>query len=145
LAAFSPVADGWCRSASLDARGTRWAAVRGEFPDPSFLNLGRRVDAPRAAVADFLGRTGVRVALADGWVGLLSAGFWDCMATEAGVFVVRRPLIVRQDELGRLHCPDGPSIVWADGWCNYHLDGVSVALSDLEPGERSSPPEPALP
>ncbi len=36
------------------------------------------------------------------------------------------PEVVRFDDLNRLHCADGPSCRWRDGWALYHLHGVRV-------------------
>jgi hypothetical protein len=37
-----------------------------------------------------------------------------------------RPDAVHVDEAGRLHCVDGPSVRWPDGWSLYHWHGVRL-------------------
>lgn len=42
------------------------------------------------------------------------------------VFVCKQPLKVQTNEEGRLHSIDGPAIPYADGFCIYSIDGVTV-------------------
>lgn len=37
-----------------------------------------------------------------------------------------RPRVLRLDKAGRLHCEDGPSIAYPDGWSLWHWHGVAV-------------------
>jgi hypothetical protein len=37
-----------------------------------------------------------------------------------------RPTVIKRDDAGRLHCPNGPSIAYRDGWALHHWHGVSV-------------------
>ena len=52
-----------------------------------------------------------------------------------------RPSIINRDAEGRLHCENGPSIAYRDGWALHHWHGVSVPLhwiekrADLDPNE----------
>lgn len=40
--------------------------------------------------------------------------------------VAARPDAVKVDEAGLLHCADGPSVRWADGWGLYHWHGLRL-------------------
>lgn len=48
------------------------------------------------------------------------------MMHEAFCIVSDRPLVLNRDPEGRLHCEDGPSVRWRDGWCLYHWHGVRI-------------------
>ncbi len=37
-----------------------------------------------------------------------------------------RPEILNRNHLGQLHCEDGPSMKYRDGWSLWHINGVSV-------------------
>ena len=37
-----------------------------------------------------------------------------------------RPNVIRRDAEGRLHCENGPSIAYRDGWALHHWHGVSI-------------------
>ena len=37
-----------------------------------------------------------------------------------------RPQSIKRDDWGRLHCENGPSIEYRDGWALYHWHGVSI-------------------
>ncbi len=37
-----------------------------------------------------------------------------------------RPEIIKRDEQGRLHCENGPSMLYRDGWALYHWHGVTI-------------------
>jgi hypothetical protein len=46
-----------------------------------------------------------------------------------------RPHTINRDDRGRLHCEDGPSIAYRDGWCLYHWHGVVVPMDIIEEPE----------
>ena len=48
-----------------------------------------------------------------------------CPFTEI-VFVCKKPLEVKKNEDGRLHSTDGPAVSYADGYCIYSINGVTV-------------------
>jgi hypothetical protein len=37
-----------------------------------------------------------------------------------------RPASIKRDDAGRLHCEDGPSMLYRDGWSLWHWHGVSI-------------------
>lgn len=37
-----------------------------------------------------------------------------------------RPTLIKRDDQGRLHCENGPSIAYRDGWALHHWHGVSI-------------------
>jgi hypothetical protein len=51
---------------------------------------------------------------------------------ERACFVCDRPLDLKQDERGRLHCPDGPAVSFADGYQIHSWHGVSVGKEIIE-------------
>jgi hypothetical protein len=42
-----------------------------------------------------------------------------------------RPTTLHVDEQGRLHCPDGPAIAYADGWSVFAWHGLRIEDADL--------------
>lgn len=147
---FNGLEQDWCRGASMDSRGMTWNLPRPRRPQDNvgkFVGLGSRWDAPVAAGADYLERTGVDVGDAiRTWVALLKVGFWDLLATERIAFVVKKPVTAVRDGRHRLHCEHGPAVTWADGYANYYLEGLSVPEdavlrpSTLDPDEVLAEP-----
>ncbi len=45
---------------------------------------------------------------------------------ESVCFISRRPALIRLNDVGQLHCNDGPSISYADGYELFKCDGVSI-------------------
>lgn len=43
-----------------------------------------------------------------------------------------RPTVINRDGEGRLHCENGPSIAYRDGWALHHWHGVSVPADWIE-------------
>lgn len=57
---------------------------------------------------------------------LLDAGIWATMLFEKTAICVKRPISVKVNTHGDLHCTDGPAILFADGSCQYWLNGVGM-------------------
>jgi hypothetical protein len=53
-----------------------------------------------------------------------SAGWW--WPHREFVMVCEHPVAIHRDEQGRLHCEDGPAIVWPDGWGVYRVHGIDI-------------------
>ena len=53
-----------------------------------------------------------------------SAGW--AVASPSVAFMVDRPSALTLDDLGRLHCEDGPAILYRDGWALYRWHGFTV-------------------
>jgi hypothetical protein len=59
---------------------------------------------------------------------------WEACALEAGdllahaefCIVSERPQRIQLDGQQRLHCADGPSVLWRDGWSLYHWHGLRI-------------------
>ncbi len=65
------------------------------------------------------------------WIDLSkSCGWWE--PYEGIVFACERPLKQSVDELGRLHCEDGPAIVCRDGWLVYAIHNIRVPADIVE-------------
>lgn len=78
-----------------------------------------------AAVYD---RLGVDVSELDGLLAVArNAGWWWAFDDE--VIITERPNRIRRDDLGRLHCPDGPALQYRDGWSVYVWKGGRVPAS----------------
>ncbi|MGW0247580.1 DUF6745 domain-containing protein [Nocardia goodfellowii] len=66
-----------------------------------------------------------------------NAGWW--WPFEHAVVLCERPLHLERDEAGRLHCGDGPALIFPDGFALYSWGGMPVPatflseLSDLTP------------
>jgi hypothetical protein len=52
------------------------------------------------------------------------------------VIVCERPTSIKLDGRGRLHCSDGPAIVWPDGWGVYSWHGVALRPEVVEQRDR---------
>jgi hypothetical protein len=53
-----------------------------------------------------------------------SAGWW--WPRRGIVIITERPTALRRDAEGRLHCEDGPAIIYPDGWAIWAIHGVRV-------------------
>jgi hypothetical protein len=51
-------------------------------------------------------------------------------------WISERPKLLRTDAAARLHCPDGPSLQYPDGWSFYAWKGVGVPAWMIEHPER---------
>ena len=51
------------------------------------------------------------------------------------VAISDRPSALHRDARGRLHCEDGPSIAYRDGWALYHWHGTAVPRDVIEAPE----------
>jgi hypothetical protein len=52
-----------------------------------------------------------------------------------------RPSLINRDVNGRLHCENGPSIAYRDGWSLYHWHGVSIPkewVTGSKPGAKDA-------
>ena len=52
-----------------------------------------------------------------------------------------RPAIINRDDAGRLHCENGPSIAYRDGWALHHWHGVKVPAHWIENRSALDPKE----
>jgi hypothetical protein len=59
-----------------------------------------------------------------------SAGWW--WPFRGAVLLTERPLRIRRDERNRLHCEDGPAIVYPDGWGVWSWHGTRVPQEAIE-------------
>jgi len=48
------------------------------------------------------------------------------------VAVTRSPCVLNRDDVGRLHCDDGPAIAWSDGDTRFYWHGVVVPRKLIE-------------
>ena len=55
-----------------------------------------------------------------------------CLLLDKVAFVSQRPLLMRQDEQGRLHSEEGPAIVYGDGFKLYSWHGTTVPADVIE-------------
>jgi hypothetical protein len=56
------------------------------------------------------------------------------------VVIADRPQTIRRDDEGRLHCENGPSMEYRDGWGMYHWHGVAIP-KDWVTGKKPSAKE----
>lgn len=74
---------------------------------------------------------GVDVSPLRGLLGVAeNAGWW--WPGEDVAVLTDRPELIRSDDLGRLHCEDGPALRYRDGWTIYAWRGVRVPASLIE-------------
>jgi hypothetical protein len=55
-----------------------------------------------------------------------------CLLLDKVAFVSQRPLLMKQDEQGRLHSEEGPAIVYGDGFKLYSWHGTTVPADVIE-------------
>lgn len=71
---------------------------------------------------------------------ILNSGVFATILFENVAFVCVRPCLVKTNEAGDLHCQDGPAIAWADGYCEFSLNGVWMDEKIvMTPAEKLSP------
>jgi Domain of unknown function (DUF6745) len=76
-------------------------------------------------------KLGVDVSPLDGLMAVArNAGWW--WPSEDFVILTDRPKRIRRDDLGRLHCEDGPALLYRDGWTVYAWRGIRVPASLIE-------------
>ena len=106
-----------------------WAQVRDQVRD----SLWGQHDAGFLSWADFFDVV-VKVPGTDVSNGLrlvaLSAGWW--WAFNGAVVLTERPSSLKRDVRGRLHCEDGPSLLYPDGWGIWSWHGVRVPQDVVE-------------
>lgn len=92
---------------------------------PSGIGIG--YDSGWTAYYDYFTRIGV---LKDDkfarWKEFRETGVWDCLLFENIAYVIRRPSLVLKDERGRLHCENGPSVMFPNGEKFYSWHGARV-------------------
>lgn len=66
-----------------------------------------------------------------------SAGWW--LPHQDVCWISERPCLVRLDEGGALHAPDGPALVYPDGWSLYAWRGTLVPRIWIERPEALTP------
>lgn len=65
--------------------------------------------------------------------------FVTCVAIVDNEFMIAwRPAEAHLDDRDRLHNPDGPAMVWADGFSLYAYKGVSMPKEAFMPGSRTA-------
>ena len=62
-----------------------------------------------------------------------SAGWW--WPFERAVILTERPTVLARDDRGRLHSPDGPALLYPDGWGIWAWHGVRLDRSIIEQPE----------
>ncbi len=68
------------------------------------------------------------------WRIVTSAGWF--LPLEKMCFIARRHAVLKRDEVGRLHCEDGPAVVYPDGWSIYAWRGMRVPEYVIERPEE---------
>jgi hypothetical protein len=62
----------------------------------------------------------------DKFLPLIKSGLYDTIQFEDACIVSRMPSKTSVNDSGRLHCEDGPAIVFADGYGQFHWNGIAV-------------------
>jgi hypothetical protein len=79
-----------------------------------------------------LGVTGLEPIHGQQEIAQAGGGFWWCFRDFA--VLTPRSLTLHRDPEGNLHNPDGPAMVWPDGWAVYSWHGVRVPADLIETG-----------
>ena len=83
-------------------------------------------DSDWASWYDFYNKIGViNHDKANQYIGYLKAGAFYVMMFEKKCFVMKRPVVIEQNERKQLHSTKGPALVFADGVKVYKLNGVT--------------------
>jgi hypothetical protein len=81
--------------------------------------------------AGVFAKLGIDVSPLDGLLAVAhNAGWW--WPSEDLVILTDRPKRIQRDDLGRLHCEDGPALQYRDGWTIYAWRGIRVPASLIE-------------
>ena len=71
----------------------------------------------------------------DGLMTLATTGCW-LVPHESTCWIAERPQRLRSDDSGRLHCANGPALVYGDGWSLFAWKGVTVPAWMIERQKR---------
>lgn len=92
---------------------------------PSGIGIG--YDAGWTSFYDFFTRIGIlKDENFNTWMLLKDAGVWDCLLFEKIAYIIRRPSLVLKDGRGRLHCENGPAILFPNGEKYFNWHGTRV-------------------
>lgn len=111
-------------------RGQVWGQVGGQVGDQVWGQVGRSLwgqhDAGWLSWCDFWDRIGLDVSRQSAGLRAVAraAGWW--WTFEGVAIVTERPRALHRDPEGRLHCDDGPALVYPDGWGIWAIHGVRV-------------------
>lgn len=89
--------------------------------------IGAGYDSGWTAFYDFFTRIGIL----DNkdfnmWMLFKKAGVWDCLLFENVAYIIRRPSLVLKDAQGRLHCENGPAVLFPNGEKLFNWHGARV-------------------
>ena len=66
----------------------------------------------------------------------ISSGACYSLFFDGLAIICEPPVDIKRDGQNRLHCPDGPAVLWRDGYKNYFWHGVSAPDKLLETPEQ---------
>ena len=66
------------------------------------------------------------------WKQLMFSGIYDGIQFDGLYIVVSMPHKINKDNLFRLHCDNGPSVLWNDGFCEYAWHGAIIPKEWIE-------------
>jgi hypothetical protein len=90
-------------------------------------------DSGWCAFYDYFSRIGVvRHSGFDNYVSYLSARPTYTIMLRGYAIVCGSPTHIKRDHDNRLHCEDGPAVLWPDGYGNYFWHGVSIPAKLVE-------------
>lgn len=64
----------------------------------------------------------------------IKANIYEWAKLEDTAVVCRKPLYIKRDSQGRLHCTNGPAVQWKTGECHYFVKGIEVPESWVTSG-----------
>ena len=62
----------------------------------------------------------------------ISANIYEWAKLEDRAIICRKPLYIKRDEQGRLHCTTGPAVEWINGDKHYFVKGIEVPESWIQ-------------
>ena len=118
-----------------------WAQVRAQVVEQGieYISFGEETlftDAPWVAFYDYFLRIGViKLREFEVYKNYLKSGVCWTIFLEGTAFICGRPEYIKRDSDNRLHCENGPAVLWRDGYANHFWHGVSVTRKLIEAPE----------
>ena len=119
-----------------------WDQVGGQVRDQEleyFYPAEENVLTDNGWVAFYDYFSGIGIVKHDGFTKYMSHiknGIFYTIFLKGAAILCGRPEYIKRDESNRLHCEDGPAILWMDGYAQYFWHGVSVTQKIVETPEQ---------
>jgi len=119
-----------------------WAQVGAQVRDQQircFTSAEENIlfDAGWVSFYDYFRRIGiVDHGLFDQYMEHIKNGVFYTIFLKGVVILCGRPKYIKRDDFYRLHCADGPAILWPDGYANYFWHSIPVTQKLIETPDK---------